>query len=37
MVLNQNKDKSFEEERPIHRRKIYNSHYPKKGRGVLSL
>jgi len=30
MVLNQNKDKRFEEERPIHRRKIYNSHYQRK-------
>ena len=25
MVLNQNKDKRFEKEIPIHRRKIYNS------------
>jgi len=30
MVLNQNKDKRFEEEIPIHRRKIYNSHYQRK-------
>jgi len=30
MVLNKNKDKKFEEERSIHRRKIYNSHYQSK-------
>jgi len=29
MVFNQNKDKRFEE-RPIHRIKIYNSHYQRK-------
>jgi len=30
MVLNQNKDKRFEEERLIHKRKIYNSHNQRK-------